>query len=152
MKSRFDWRGTYFNLVSFVAIVVLLVAVIIAGNNILQIAMPQMSLSQHEWRQVESFEAFKRFHPREPTRIRPKSPPETVDTLSSATEEDTEAELRAEWQEQRTLLVEGQKRRGLWSLLQAIVTIIVVFPVFWWHRRKAKELKVNGLVDEGQGG
>lgn len=150
MKSRFDWRGTYFNLVSFVAIVVLLVAVIIAGNNILRLAMPQMSLSQHEWRQVESFEEFKRFHRREPTRVRPKGPPGAVDTTSAATaEEESEAELRAEWQEQRTLLIEGQKRRGIWSLLQAIVTIIVVFPVFWWHRRKAKELRVNGLTDEG---
>ena len=139
MKSKFDWRAAYFNVVSLVGVIVFLIAAINGGHGLLRMIVPKLSMPQHEWQRVQSFEAFKsgRGKPRWALRLAERP----VDAPEDAQVEESEEELRTAWAEHRELAIEGEKRRGLWDLLQAMVTLVVAVPVYWWHRRGAKRLK-----------
>jgi len=137
MKAKFDWKAAYFHIVSLVAVIVLLVAVIAAGHAILQLVFPTVSLSSLEWQQVQSFAAYKRAGGAGGPRGHVSQPTDTSHVVAAT----SESELREAWEEYRSLVVEGERHSGLWSLLQTFVTIVVTLPVFWWHRRAAKRLK-----------
>jgi hypothetical protein len=141
MKAKFDWKAAYFHIVSLVAVIVLLIAVIAAGHAILRLAFPTLSLNSLEWQQVQSFAAYKRAGGTEGPRGRVAQPIDTSHAVAAT----SEAELRQAWEEYRSLVVEGERHSGLWGLLETFVTIIVTLPVFWWHRRAAKRLK---LIEE----
>jgi hypothetical protein len=137
MKGKFDWRSVYFHIVSLVAMITLLVAAVSCGHGILTTAFPLLSIDKYEWRQVESFTAFKG----QTVSARAEGGPATApgDSVVPSTTPD-ETKLRAVWEENRHLVIEGQRRRGLWMVLQSLVTIVVVVPIYWWHRRGAKRL------------
>ena len=139
MKARFDWRAAYFNVVSLVAVIVFIVAAIEVGHGVLRLIFPTLSMNQNEWQQVQSYEAYRlwRGTPREAPRALPAAGGGTAAAAATVDEE----QLRAEWNEYRLLTIEGERRRGLWDMLQALVTLIVALPVFWWHRRGAKSVK-----------
>jgi hypothetical protein len=139
LKTKFDWRAAYFNLVSLVAVIVFLIAAINAGHGVLRLIFPKLSMNQSDWQQVESFEAYKRWHGERGPAVRELLKGES-DSTTVARDVDEE-KLREDWNEYRILAIQGERRRGLWDLLQALVTLIVALPVFWWHRRGAKELK-----------
>jgi hypothetical protein len=142
MKSKLDWRAAYFHLVSLVCIITLIIGAINAGQGILKLAFPVLSMDQYTWERVQSFEAYKRNQ--EPMMVKSPRPPVPVeDTVAAEAPEPTDEELRKQWQDERGLLIEGQRRRGLWSLVQALVIIVIVLPIFWWHRRATKLLKDN---------
>ena len=149
MKSRFDWRAAYFHVVSLVAVIVFIVAAIGAGHGILRLALPTLSMNQYDWERAESFEAYQR-HPdaRAPRRVapRPVEPPDSIGEQTQPVE--TEEDLRKDWQDTRNLLIQGERRRGLWSLIQSMVTLIIVLPIFWWHRRSAKRLRDDSEEDK----
>ena len=73
----------------------------------------------------------------------PRRPVPVEDTVAAESTEPTNEELRQQWQDERSLLIEGQRRRGLWSLVEALVIIVIVLPVFWWHRRAQAD---RGLI------
>lgn len=152
MKSRFDWRSAYFNLVSLVGMIVMIIAAITGGHGLLKLALPRLSLNQYDWERMESFEAFKRNYPFGISHGRPVKPVPGDSAAESEVGEPSDEELRTEWEEQRRLLIEGQKRNGLWSLMESLMSLVIVLPVFWWHRRKAKQLRVNGLTEFEPGG
>ena len=143
MKSKFDWRAAYFNLVSLVGIIVFLIAAINGGHGLMRMIVPKLSMPQHEWKQVQSFEAYKnrRGKPSRAARLAEGLVEGPTEGAAEAQVEESEEELRREWAEHRELAIEGEKRRGLWNLLQALVTLVVAVPVYWWHRRGAKRLK-----------
>lgn len=136
MKTKFDWRAAYFNVVSLVGVIVFLIAAINGGHGLLRMMVPKLSMPQYEWQQVQSFEAYKNGRGKPRWAARPVE--ESAATPVDVQEEDSEEELRRAWAEHRTLAIEGEKRRGLWDLLQAMVTLVVAVPVYWWHRRGAK--------------
>jgi hypothetical protein len=144
MKGKFDWRAAYFNVVSLVAILFFLFAAVSAGQGLLRMAFPKLSLASYEWETVESYQAYKM---REGASMAPvKRPgPELVDTLHPAP---TEAEMRQAWEDHRRLAVEGERRRGLWGLLESLVTIVIAVPVLIFHRRAARRLKAEPEVAE----
>ncbi len=138
MKSRFDWRSAYFHLVSLVGIIVIIIAAITAGHGILKLAFPALSMDQYNWERTQSFESYKRNQ--DPGSVKmPRRPVE--DTVAAESADISDDELRRMWQDERDLLIEGQRRRGLWSVIESMVTIVIVLPIFWWHRRSAKLLK-----------
>jgi hypothetical protein len=140
MKSRFDWRAAYFHLVSLVGIVVLIIAAITAGHGVLKLAFPALSVDQYNWERIQSFESYKRSL--DPDRVKSSRRPVVAsDSIEAERGDISDDELRRQWQEERGLLIEGQRRTGLWSLVESLVTAIVVMPIFWWHRRAAKMLK-----------
>ena len=140
MKSRFDWRAAYFHLVSLVGIIVLIIAAITTGHGILKLAFPALSMDQYNWERVQSFESYKRNL--DPGHAKtPRGPMAVEDTITSDREDVPEDELRRQWQDEREMLIQGQQRRGLWSVIESLVTVVVVMPIFWWHRRAAKLLK-----------
>lgn len=139
LKTKFDWRAAYFNVVSLVGVIVILIAAISGGHGVLRMIVPKLSMPQYEWQQVQSFEAYKNGRGKPRRVVRPLAEPAEV--AADETGEDSEEELRRAWAEHRDLAIEGEKRRGLWDLLQAMATLIVAVPVYWWHRRGAKQLK-----------
>lgn len=138
MRTKFDWRAAYFHIISLVAIIILLFALISVGHGILRLAFPKLSMNPYEWEQVESFEAYKRSASPEGPKARP-APVNVTDTLTRANVSDEQ--LHQSWEEHRVVAVEGQRRTGLWELLESLVSAIVVVPIFWWHRRAVKRLK-----------
>jgi hypothetical protein len=32
-------------------------------------------------------------------------------------------------------------------IIEAIVTVLIVFPVFWWHRRQAKLIRDTEIIE-----
>ena len=142
MKSKFDWRAAYFHLVSLVAMIVILIAAINVGHGVLQLAFPALSMNQYDWEQVESFQAYKDSRGARRPKIDPDAQPKRPDTPAEVSGgQESDQELRQAWQERKTIMVEGQRRRGLWTLVEALVTALIVFPIFWWHRHQAKRLK-----------
>jgi hypothetical protein len=146
VKGKFDWRATYFNVVSLVAIIFFLFAAVSAGQGLLRMAFPKLSLASYEWETVESYQAFKL---REGGAIAPsKRPgPEVADTLRRAP---TEEELHQAWEDHKQLAVEGARRSGLWGLLESFVGLLVAVPVLLYHRRAAKRLRpdAEAIADE----
>lgn len=138
MKGRFDWKAAYFNLVSLVAIIFFLFAAVSAGQGMLRMLLPSLSMDSYQWETVESFEAYKRqsgdYAPKV-ARPGPDNPDSVVTTPK------TEEQLRTEWAEHKRLAIEGQKRRGLWNLLESLVTMAIAIPVLLFHRRQATRLK-----------
>ncbi len=138
MKGRFDWKAAYFHLVSLVAIIFFLFAAMLAGQNLLRMLFPALSMDTYQWETVESFEAFKRQSgDLGPKPARPG--PDQVDSTIAV--QKTDEQLRSEWEEHKRLAVEGQKRRGLWGLLESLVAMAVSVPVLLFHRRQAKRLR-----------
>ena len=148
VKSKFDWRAAYFHVVSLVAMIVILIAAINVGHGVLQLAFPALSMNQYDWEQVESFQAYKDSRGAHRPQIDPDAKPirpETPSEVSSGQESDQV--LRQAWEERKVIMVEGQRRRGLWTLVEALVTGLIVLPIFWWHRREAKRLKDTEIVE-----
>jgi hypothetical protein len=139
VKSKFDWRAAYFNVVCLAGVIVFLIAAIGAGHGALRLVFPSLSMDEHDWRQAESFEAYKRWGGKDIRAPRPVVEPagNAIEAESNATEE----ELRTEWAEYRELLIEGEKRRGLFDLMQSLMTLIIAVPVYWWHRRGARAVR-----------
>jgi hypothetical protein len=147
MKTRFDWRAAYFHLVSLVAMIVILISVINLGHGVLQLAFPTLSMNQYDWEQVESFQAYKDARGARRAVVDPDAQPKRPDTPAEVSQgQESDQQLRTAWQERRTVMVEGQRRRGLWMLVEAIVTALIVYPIFWWHRRQAKLIKDTEIV------
>ena len=106
MKSKFDWRAAYFHLVSLVCIITLIIGAINAGQGILKLAFPVLSMDQYTWERVQSFEAYKRNQ--EPMMVKsPRQPVPVEDTVAAEATEPTDEELRKQWQGERSLLIEG---------------------------------------------
>ena len=138
MKGRFDWKAAYFHLVSLVAIIFFLFAAVSAGQGLLRMLFPALSMDTYQWETVESFEAFKRQSGDiGPKPVRPG--PDRVDTTAAV--QKTDEQLRSEWEEHKRLAVEGHRRLGLWGLLESLVTMAVAIPVLLFHRRQAKRLR-----------
>lgn len=138
MKGRFDWKAAYFHLVSLVAVIFFLFAAVSAGHGLLRMLFPALSMQGYEWESVESFSAFKRqYGDAGPKFARPG--PDRPDTAVAAAV--TEEELRRAWEEHKRLAVEGQKRQGLWNLLESLATLAVAVPALIFHRRQAKKLR-----------
>ena len=146
MKGRFDWKAAYFNLVSLVAMIFFLFAAVSAGQGLLRMLLPSLSMDSYQWETVESFEAYKRQNGETGPKVAPRPGPDAVDTTSAPRK--TDAELRTEWEEHRRLAVEGEKRRGLWIMLQSLATIVVAVPVLLFHRRQVKRLKEEAEPQE----
>lgn len=146
MKGKFDWRAAYFNVVSLVAIIFFLFAAVSAGQGLLRMAFPKLSLASYEWETVESYQAFKM---RDGGSMAPvKRPgPDQPDTVRATP---TDEEMRQSWEDHRRLAVEGERRRGLWGLLESLVTIFVAVPVLLFHRRAARRLRVDVEETVGQ--
>jgi hypothetical protein len=143
VKSKFDYKSAYFHLVSLVAIVTIIFAAISGGRGLLRLVFPVLSMDQYTWERVESFEAYKRSSPNPVHAVRPRTGPgmSVDETVAEPVDEgSSDAELRQSWEQERALLVSGQKRRGLWSLIESLVSLVVVIPIYWWHRRAAKRL------------
>lgn len=145
MKGRFDWKAAYFHLVSLVAMIFFLFAAVSGVQGLMRMVFPSLSMDPYQWETVESFEAFKRqrgdFAPK---MARPG--PDAPDTAQVAAM--TEDELRQAWEEHKRFAVEGQKRTGMWNLLQSLATMAVAIPILLFHRRQAKRLKPEPeLVD-----
>ncbi len=140
MKGRFDWKSAYFHLVSLVAMIFFLFAAVSGGQGLMRMVFPALSMDPYQWETVESFDAFKRqrgdMGPK-PVRTGPDSP----DTLATVTK--TDAELRSEWEEHKRFAVEGQKRSGMWNVLQSLATMAVAIPVLLFHRRQAKRIRLE---------
>ncbi|HEX9751389.1 MAG TPA: hypothetical protein VGB22_08925 [candidate division Zixibacteria bacterium] len=134
MKSKFDWRAAYFHLVSLVGIIVILIAAIQGGHGLMRILFPKLAINEYEWQKVSTLEQYKRSNPR------PAAPAVGEDQTAQQPDK-SDAQWRQEWEEYRQTAVEGQKRRGLWNLLESLMTLIVAIPIFWWHRRAARRLK-----------
>ena len=148
MKSKFDWRAAYFHLVSLVAMIVILVSVINLGHGVLQLAFPALSMNQYDWEQVESFQAYKDARGAHRPQIDPDAPSKRPDTPAEVSGgKESDQELRQAWQERKIIMVEGQRRRGLWTLVEAVVTALIVLPIFWWHRRQAKMIKDTEIIE-----
>lgn len=145
MKGRFDWKAAYFNLVSLVAIIFFLFAAVSAGQGLLRMFFPSLSMDSYQWETVESFEAFKRQYGEAGPKIA-RPGPDVVDTTAAPAK--TEEQLRIEWDEHKRLAVEGQKRRGMWIFLESLATMAVAVPVLVFHRRQAKRLKEDPVSVE----
>lgn len=138
MKGRFDWKALYFHVVSLVAMLFFLFGAVHGGQGLLRMLFPSLSMDTYQWETVESFAAYKRqWGEAGPKTARPG--PDTPDTVSFP--EKTEAELRQNWEEHKRLAVEGQKRTGLWDMLESLATMAVAIPVLLFHRRQAKRLR-----------
>ena len=53
LKTKFDWRAAYFNVVSLVAVIVFLAAANGAGHGVLRLIFPTLSMNQDDWQQVK---------------------------------------------------------------------------------------------------
>ncbi len=145
MKGRFEWKAAYFHLVSLVAMIFFLFAAVSGVQGLMRMLFPSLSMDTYQWETVESFDAFKRQYG--DRGVKPARPgPDAPDTANVV--EKSDEELRREWEEHKRFAVEGQKRSGMWVLLQSLATIAVAVPVLIFHRRQAKRIKAEPeLVD-----
>ncbi|HWO56161.1 MAG TPA: hypothetical protein VNN55_01210 [bacterium] len=149
MKGRFDWKAAYFHLVSLVAVIFFLFAAVSGGHGLLRMLFPALSMQSYEWESVESFTAFKRQYGDGVLNLA-RPGPERPNSATSAPV--TDEELRQAWEEHKRLAVEGQKRQGLWNLLESLATLAVAVPVLLFHRRQAKKLRPEPEPVENTGG
>jgi hypothetical protein len=120
----------YLYLVCLVAAVTFLFVV---GNGlwgVVGIALPRLTVNEHDYKIVSSFEYYKHARPKM-ERAPQEKEIEPVD----------DAELRRRWEEEKQLILDAEQRGGLREFVRMWVWMIILVPIYVFHWRAAKRLK-----------
>jgi len=120
----------YLYLICLAAVIAFLFVV---GNGlwgIVQISLPRLTIDEHDYKIISSFEYYKTARPL----IERGSP----DAQNEAVGEE---ELRQRYEEQRRLILDAERRGGLREFVRMWVWLITVVPIYLFHWRTARRLK-----------
>jgi len=93
----------------------------------IRIIFPQITLSQHEWNRISSFERFKKSW--------------EVSKKSGQTEE----RLKGQWENEKTFAMDNERRYGKQLLLWAMMWLFIMIPIFLFHWAIARKMYLKGL-------
>ncbi|MFC1476059.1 hypothetical protein ACFLQW_03555 [Candidatus Zixiibacteriota bacterium] len=123
-------RQIYLYLICLVSVVAFLV---IGGDGlwgVVEMASPQLTISEYDYKIVSSYEHFKTAWPKM-DRVHPGAEIEIVD----------DDELRRKYEDERRLILDAERRHGLREFIRMWVWMIIIVPIYLFHWRTARRLK-----------
>ncbi len=127
----------YLYLICLVAVVT---SIVLLGNGLwglVRVAAPQLTISENEYKSVASFEYYRRSGLPQKTIRAPKIPSDSLGVDLA----ENEAALRKYWEEERQLILDGERRGGLREFVRMWVWLIVVAPIYLFHWRAVRRLR-----------
>jgi hypothetical protein len=110
-----------------VCAVAMLVGIIFIVNGIygiVKIAAPELTISQYSWSNIATFQSFK-----------------TEWEKNKESLQLTDEELKVRWEDKRAVALMGEKREGTQNLVNMLIAVVIVAPVFFVHWRLARGRK-----------
>jgi len=117
-------RQIYAYCVCAISLVIGIIFLIVGIYGIVRMAAPEFTVSQHEWKNIATFQSFK-----------------TEWEKAESTPELTDEELRMRWQDKWDIAIRGEKRQGAQNLINMIIAFVIIVPVFGIHWRIARSLR-----------
>jgi hypothetical protein len=114
-------RQIYAYTVCVISLIVGVVYIATGIYGIVRIAAPEFTVSQREWKTIATFQSF-------------KTDWERSEKSSVLTDE----ELRVRWQDRRDVTLMGEKREGAQNLVNMLIALVIIAPVFLLHWRLAR--------------
>ena len=90
---------------------------------IARITVPKFTIPKNEWKRITSFEIYKENRYKEIKEL-----------------ELSEKVLRKNWENEKLLTLEGEKRRGFLDIVHMITGLIITIPLFIIHWKMLKKI------------